>query len=109
MRHRAGREATPSTALLDSQSVKTTEVAGPRDYDAGKKVKGRKRHIVVDTLGLLLAVVVHTADFQDRDLIATCMLYWTHRLGNLWDWVRGARRQQLDAAGTTVLPGTATQ
>ena len=67
VRRRAGREASPCAAILDSQSVKTTEVAGPRGYDAGQKVKGRKRHIAVDTLGLLLAVVVHTADIQDRD------------------------------------------
>jgi putative transposase len=52
---------------LDSQSVKTTEIASERGYDAGKKVKGRKRHLLVDTLGLLLIVVVHAASIQDRD------------------------------------------
>src|SRR4051794_5621303 len=59
------REPEPSAASLDSQSVKTTEVGGIKGFDAGKEVKGRKRHILVDTLGLLIAVVVTGASVQD--------------------------------------------
>jgi putative transposase len=63
----AGRKPSPSAASLDSQTVKTTEAGGERGYDGGKKINGRKRHVVVDTLGLILAVVVHSAAIQDYD------------------------------------------
>lgn len=66
-RERQERNAEPSAVIIDSQSAKTTEVGGERGYDAGKKVNGRKRHIVVDTLGNLIDVVVHAANIQDRD------------------------------------------
>ncbi len=66
VREKKGRKLSPSAAILDSQSVKTSLVGGQRGYDAAKHVKGRKRHILVDTLGLLLAVTVHRADIDER-------------------------------------------
>jgi putative transposase len=97
VRRKVGRYPHPSAAIIDSQSVKTTEVGGPRGYDAGKKVNGRKRHILVDTLGNLLAVVVHTADIQDRDgakLLLT-RLPQMLRLRLLKIWTDGAYKGDL--------------
>jgi len=67
VRAQAGKHTAPTAAILDSQTVKTADQAGLRGYDAAKKVNGRKRHLLVDTLGLVLAVVVTSAAIQDRD------------------------------------------
>ena len=96
VRQRAGRHKHPTAGCLDSQSVKTTQVPGVRGYDAGKKVNGRKRHILVDTLGLLLAVVVTSAAVSDpagarlllRRLAGACK-----KLRRIW--VDGTYRGQL--------------
>ena len=67
VRQQEGRSADASAGMLDSQSVKTTETPGERGYDAGKNVNGRKRHLLVDTLGLIITVVITAASVQDRD------------------------------------------
>ena len=67
-----GGEANPSAGVIDSQSVKTMESAEIRGYDAGKEVKGRKRHIVTDALGVLVGLAVQGADIQDRDGAPPC-------------------------------------
>ena len=69
-RQAASRDASPTAAIIDSQSVKSAEKGAcidPSGYDAGKKIKGKKRHILVDTQGLLMHAIVHAADVQDRD------------------------------------------
>lgn len=119
-----GREPEPSAAIVDSQSVKTTDIGGESGYDGGKKINGRKRHILVDTLGLLIAVVVHSAAVQDRDGVKELLLKVKKKLprlkliwadggytGKLVDWVQGVFKWILeivkrpeDQKGFEVLP-----
>lgn len=90
-RQQAGKKPTPTAAVIDSQTVKTTEVGGPKGYDGGKKINGRKRHIVVDTLGLLLAVVVHAADEQDHS--GACLVLYA-----VWEKLKRLRVIFADSA-----------
>ncbi len=83
-REQAGKEASPTAGIVDSQSARTTEAGGPGGHDAGEKVDGRERHILVDTLGLPLVVVIHAANIQDRDGLALVC----RRLRRRFPWLR---------------------
>ena len=100
LRLTVGKQSDPSAAIIDSQSVKTDEQARAKGSDAGKKIKGRKRHILVDMLGLLLKAKVLTADVQDRDgakLLFTEIKEQMPRLRLIW--ADGGNRRQTDHLG----------
>jgi transposase len=83
-REMEGREASPTAGVINSQSVKTTESGGPCGYDVGKRIKGRKRHAVTDTLDYLIDLIIHMADKQDRDGAPIVLKSPRRR----WPWLR---------------------
>jgi putative transposase len=104
LRKTEGRNVAPTAAIVDSQSVKTPDQAGERGYDAGKKIKGRKRHLAVDSLGLILGLMITSAAVQDRaaakpliqgmvDLFGRLQIIWADGgyLGQLVAWVKALR------------------
>lgn len=123
-RVKSGRNPDPSASIVDSQRVKTTENPGERGYDAGKKVNGRKRHILVDTIGLIIAVIVHAANVQDRDgakLLLSKVIGCLPRLQLIWadgayagelinwvktkcNWILEIVKRSSDLKGFKVLP-----
>jgi putative transposase len=98
LRQAEGRQRQPSAGSIDSQSGKTTEKRGVRGFAMGKQIKGRKRHLLVDTLGLVLAVVVHAANIQDRDGAKVVLERLRHKFSRLrCIWADGGYAGQLGA------------
>lgn len=104
-REKAGRHPSPTAGVIDSQSVKTMESSSPRGFDAGRKIKGRKRHIVTDVAGHLVRRVVHSAGIQDRDgapavLAAIRRLYpWLRHIVVDAGWAGDTLRDALSTLG----------